>query len=287
MYSNEKSKMRQLKITSRITNRDGICLDKYLSEISKFSLLSPEKEVEIAKKARSGEKQAVDLLVVSNLKFVVSIAKQYQNQGLSISDLINEGNIGLMIAAERFDETRGFKFISYAVWWIRQSIVKAIQEQTRIVRMPANQFMLMDKVTNFSIKFEMEHFREISDEEVADIFHIKKENLPSMVAAYKKNYASLDVPLSEDGNTLLESIADTSFELPDEILERVGDKNLLVERIKMLLTPKQADVLGKFFGLEGYVLKSLEDIGLDYNLSQERIRQIKDKAIKRLKRAFL
>ena len=137
-------------------------------------------------KARSGEKQAVDLLVVSNLKFVVSIAKQYQNQGLSISDLINEGNIGLMIAAERFDETRGFKFISYAVWWIRQSIVKAIQEQTRIVRMPANQFMLMDKVTNFSIKFEMEHFREISDEEVADIFHIKKENLPSMVAAYKK-----------------------------------------------------------------------------------------------------
>lgn len=278
--------MRYLKITSRITNRDGICLDKYLSEISKNPLLSPEEEVEVAKRARSGEKRAIDLLVVSNLKFVVSVAKQYQNQGLSISDLINEGNIGLMIAAERFDETKGFKFISYAVWWIRQSIVKAIQEQTRIVRMPVNQFLLMDKVTNFSIKFEMENFREVSDGEIVEIFHIKKEHLSNMITAYKKNYASLDIPLSEDGNTLLDSIPDTSFELPDEVLERIEDKKLLVTKIQTLLTPKQADVLGKFFGLDGYLKKSLEDIGLDHNLSQERVRQIKDKAIRKLRRAL-
>lgn len=278
--------MRHLKITSRITNRDGISLDKYLLEISKYPLLSSDEEFEIAKRARQGEKAAIDKLVVANLRFVVSIAKQYQNQGLSVSDLINEGNIGLMIAAERFDETKGFKFISYAVWWIRQSITKAIQEQTRIVRMPANQFMLMDKITNFSIKFEMENFRELSDEEIVKIFSIKKENLSSMVVAYKKNYASLDIPLSEDGNTLLESIPDTSLDLPDAILEHVEDKSLLVAKIKAILTEKQADIVLKFFGLDGHESKSLFAIGVDHNLSQERIRQIKDKAIRKLKRVL-
>ncbi|MBP7821755.1 MAG: sigma-70 family RNA polymerase sigma factor [Saprospiraceae bacterium] len=275
--------MRQLKITKSITNRESQSLEKYLQEIGKVDLLTPEEEVELAKKIKEGDQVALERLTKANLRFVVSVAKQYQNQGLSLSDLINEGNLGLIKAAQRFDETRGFKFISYAVWWIRQSILQALAEQSRIVRLPLNKVGSLNKINKAFSELEQEYEREPSPEELAEMLEIPTEEVETTLGVAAR-HVSMDAPFVEgEENSLLDVLENSSTPKTDEGLEYIDSLRREIERSLSTLTDRQCDVLKLYFGIGIEHPMSLEDIGDKFGLTRERVRQIKDKAINKLR----
>jgi len=274
--------MRQLKIIKQVTNRDTQSLEKYLHEIAKVDLLSAEEEVVLAQKIKQGDKIALEKLTKANLRFVVSVAKQYQNQGLSLQDLINEGNLGLIKAAQRFDETRGFKFISYAVWWIRQSIMQALAEQSRIVRLPLNRIGSINKLNKAYAELEQKFEREPNAEEIAKLLKIDEHDI-SVSIKNSGRHVSMDAPLlNEDENNLYDVLRSDESRSPEK--ELIYDSlKIEIERAICTLTPREADVLRCYFGLDRKVPLSLEEIADKYELTRERVRQIKEKAIKRLK----
>src|SRR6478672_8262784 len=274
--------MRQLKISKSITNRESQSLEKYLQEIGKVDLISPEEEVKLAILIKQGNQQALHRLTKANLRFVVSVAKQYQNQGLSLPDLINEGNLGLIKAAQRFDETRGFKFISYAVWWIRQSILQALAEQSRIVRLPLNKVGLTNRIQKAYSQLEQEYEREPSPEELAEVLELEIEEI-SATLGIGARHVSMDTPLSEgEENTLIDVLENPNAESADG---NIGKESLKqeIDRSLKTLTERQKEVICFFFGIGVDHPMSLEDIGARFNLTRERVRQIKDKAITKLK----
>jgi len=275
--------MRQLKITKSITNRESQSLEKYLQEIGKVELISPEEEVRLATLIKQGDQKALDRLTKANLRFVVSVAKQYQNQGLSLPDLINEGNLGLIKAAQRFDETRGFKFISYAVWWIRQSILQALAEQARIVRLPLNKVGLTNRIQKAYSQLEQEFEREPSAEELAEVLDMDIEEVTSSLGINAR-HVSMDTPLSEgEEGTLLDVLENTNAEKTDALLDHTQSLKTEIDRSLATLTERQKEVICFFFGIGVDHPLSLEDIGDRFNLTRERVRQLKEKAIKRLK----
>ena len=275
--------MRQLKITKSITNRESQSLEKYLQEIGKVELISPEEEVRLAALIRQGDQRALDRLTKANLRFVVSVAKQYQNQGLSLPDLINEGNLGLIKAAQRFDETRGFKFISYAVWWIRQSILQALAEQSRIVRLPLNKVGLTNRIQKAFSLLEQQYEREPSAEELAEVLEMDIEEVASTLGINAR-HVSMDSPLSEgEENTLIDVLENPNAEKTDEALEYNESLKTEIDRSLKTLTERQKEVICFFFGIGVDHPMSLEDIGEKFNLTRERVRQIKDKAITKLR----
>jgi len=272
--------MRQLKITKSITNRESQSLEKYLQEIGKVELISPEEEVKLAIRIKQGDQRALDKLTKANLRFVVSVAKQYQNQGLSLPDLINEGNLGLIKAAQRFDETRGFKFISYAVWWIRQSILQALAEQSRIVRLPLNKVGLTNRIQKAYSQLEQEFEREPSAEELAEILELDIEEVSSTLGIAAR-HVSMDTPLSEgEDNTLIDVLENPNAELANSNIEHKESLKQEIDRSLKTLTERQKEVICFFFGIGVDHPMSLEDIGEKFNLTRERVRQIKDKAIR-------
>ena len=273
--------MRQLKITKSITNRESASLDKYLQEIGKEELISVEEEVELAQRIKKGDQEALEKLTKANLRFVVSVAKQYQNQGLSLPDLINEGNLGLIKAAEKFDETRGFKFISYAVWWIRQSILQALAEQSRIVRLPLNQVGSLNKINKAFARFEQEHERTPSAEELANELELPKEKVTDTLRVAGR-HISVDAPFADgEDNSLLDVLVNTDSPNADRglINESLATE---VERALEILTEREGDIIRYFFGI-GCSEMTLEEIGEKFDLTRERVRQIKEKAIRRLR----
>jgi len=277
--------MRQLKITKQITNRETASLDMYLQDIGRVELITADEEVVLAQKIKQGDQQALDKLVKANLRFVVSVSKQYQNQGLSLPDLINEGNMGLIKAAQRFDETRGFKFISYAVWWIRQSILQALAEQSRIVRLPLNKIGAINKINKTFAKLEQELEREPIAEEISEILDI----LPEDIRETMKNqgrHMSMDAPLGnlEDGGSMYELLENKHEASPDNELMLESLRNE-ISRALTSLTAREADVVKLYYGLSGGHSHSLEEIGEKFELTRERVRQIKEKAVRRLKHA--
>lgn len=273
--------MRQLKISNSFTNRESASLDKYLQEIGHEELLSVDEEVELAQKIKKGDRQALERLTRANLRFVVSVAKQYQNQGLSLPDLINEGNVGLIKAAEKFDETRGFKFISYAVWWIRQSILQAIAEQSRIVRLPLNQVGSVNKINRELNKFEQEHERRPSVNEIADRIDLPEEKVEEAMKANNR-HVSMDAPFVDgEDNSLLDVLADSNMPMADKALVQESLRKE-IDRAIDLLNDREQKVVRAFFGI-GSQEMTLEEIGDKYNLTRERVRQIKEKAIRRLR----
>ena len=273
--------MRQLKITSSITNRENASLDKYLHDIGHEELISVEEEAELARRIKTGDRKALEKLTKSNLRFVVSVAKQYQNQGLSLPDLINEGNIGLLKAAEKFDETRGFKFISYAVWWIRQSILQAIAEQSRVVRLPLNQVGSVNKINRELNKFEQEHERRPSVNEIADRIDLPEEKVEEAMKANNR-HVSMDAPFVDgEDNSLLDVLADNNMPMADKALVQESLRKE-IDRAIDLLNDREQKVVRAFFGI-GSPEMTLEEIGDKYNLTRERVRQIKEKAIRRLR----
>jgi len=274
--------MRQLKIIKQVTNRETPSLDKYLHEIGKVELISTEEEVELARRIRQGDSQALDRLIKANLRFVVSVSKQYQNQGLSLPDLINEGNLGLIKAAKRFDETRGFKFISYAVWWIRQSILQALAEQARIVRLPLNKIGSINKINKAFSELEQKYERDPSFAEIAQILEIAPEDVKEALRTSGR-HVSMDAPLTqgEDG-TMYDVILSPDSPSPDKGL-LVESLRKEIERALSTLTYREANIIRLYFGLNGKHPHTLEEIGEAFNLTRERVRQIKEKAIKRLK----
>ncbi len=273
--------MRQLKISKSITNRESASLDKYLQEIGHEELLSVDEEVELAQKIRKGDRKALDKLTKANLRFVVSVAKQYQNQGLSLPDLINEGNVGLIKAAEKFDETRGFKFISYAVWWIRQSILQAIAEQSRIVRLPLNQVGSVNKINRELNKFEQEYERRPSMNEIADRIDLPEEKIADAMKV-NTHHVSVDAPFSEsEDGSLLDVLPSTDIPSADNELEKESLREEIVRALD-LLNEKERTIVTAFFGI-GKQEMTLEEIGVKYGLTRERVRQIKEKAIRRLR----
>jgi len=275
--------MRQLKITKSITNRESQSLEKYLQEIGKVELISPEEEVKLAVRIKQGDQKALDKLTKANLRFVVSVAKQYQNQGLSLPDLINEGNLGLIKAAQRFDETRGFKFISYAVWWIRQSILQALAEQSRIVRLPLNKVGLTNRIQKAYSQLEQEFEREPSAEELAEILELDIEEVTSTLGIAAR-HVSMDTPLSEgEENTLIDVLENPNAELANSNIEHKESLKMEIDRSLKTLTERQKEVICFFFGIGVDHPMSLEDIGEKFNLTRERVRQIKDKAITKLR----
>jgi RNA polymerase primary sigma factor len=275
--------MRQLKITKSITNRESQSLEKYLQEIGKVELISPEEEVKLAGLIKQGNQAALDKLTKANLRFVVSVAKQYQNQGLSLPDLINEGNLGLIKAAQRFDETRGFKFISYAVWWIRQSILQALAEQSRIVRLPLNKVGLTNKIQKAFSQLEQEFEREPSPEELAELLELETEEV-SATLGIAARHVSMDSPMSEgEDNTLIDVLENHNAERADNNIAHKESLKQEIERSMKMLTERQKEVICYFFGLGVDHPMSLEDIGDKFNLTRERVRQIKDKAITKLR----
>jgi len=275
--------MRQLKITKSITNRESQSLEKYLQEIGKVELISPEEEVKLAGLIKQGNQAALDKLTKANLRFVVSVAKQYQNQGLSLPDLINEGNLGLIKAAQRFDETRGFKFISYAVWWIRQSILQALAEQSRIVRLPLNKVGLTNKIQKAFSQLEQEFEREPSPEELAELLELETDEV-SATLGIAARHVSMDTPLSEgEDNTLIDVLVNPNAEYANTNIEHKESLKQEIERSMKMLTERQKEVICYFFGLGVDHPMSLEDIGDKFNLTRERVRQIKDKAITKLR----
>ncbi|MBK6901862.1 MAG: sigma-70 family RNA polymerase sigma factor [Saprospirales bacterium] len=277
--------MRQLKITKSITNRESQSLEKYLQEIGKVDLLTPEEEVELAKRIKQGDQVALEKLTKANLRFVVSVAKQYQNQGLSLSDLINEGNLGLIKAAQRFDETRGFKFISYAVWWIRQSILQALAEQSRIVRLPLNKVGSLNKINKAFSELEQEFEREPSPEELAEMLEIPTEEVETTLGVAAR-HVSMDAPFVEgEDNSLLDVLENSATPGTDEPLEYQESLRREIERSLSTLTDRQCDVIKLYFGIGVEHPMSLEDIGEKFGLTRERVRQIKDKAINKLRSA--
>jgi RNA polymerase primary sigma factor len=277
--------MRQLKITKQVTNRDTLSLDKYLHEIGKVELLSAEKEVELAKRIKRGDREALETLIKANLRFVVSVSKQYQNQGLSLPDLINEGNLGLIKAAERFDETRGFKFISYAVWWIRQSILQALAEQARIVRLPLNKIGSINKINKAFSKLEQEYQREPTIEEIAELMDSKPELIEDSMN-FSSIHVSMDAPLrEEEANNMYDIMLNDDSPVPDEKLMD-GSLRMEIERSLGTLGDREAEILRFYFGLNSYQAHTLEEIGDEFGLTRERVRQIKEKAIKKLKNQY-
>src|SRR5881396_1593378 len=275
--------MRQLKISKQITNRESQSLDKYLQEIGKVDLISPEEEVQLAMRIRQGDQLALDRLVNANLRFVVSVSKQYQNQGLSLPDLINEGNLGLIKAAQRFDETRGFKFISYAVWWIRQSILQALAEQARIVRLPLNKVGLTNRIQKAYSLLEQQFEREPSAEELAEMLDMDLEEV-SATLGISARHVSVDTPLAEgEENTLLDILENPNAEKTDAELDHKESLKTEIDRSLTALTERQKEVICYFFGIGVDHPMSLEDIGEKFNLTRERVRQIKDKAITKLR----
>jgi len=273
--------MRQLKITKQVTNRDTPSLDKYLQEIGRVELISPEDEVILARKIKSGDNEALKKLVKANLRFVVSVAKQYQNQGITLPDLINEGNLGLMKAAQRFDETRGFKFISYAVWWIRQAILQALAEQSRIVRLPVNKIGSINRINRAFARLEQTYEREPSSQEIAEMLEMVPEDVKDALKTNGRT-VSMDAPISsEEDNTMYDVISSSDAPSPD--------KNLIneslayeIERALCTLSPRESKVLKLYFGLGMKHPYTLEEIGEELKLTRERVRQIKEKAIKRI-----
>jgi len=275
--------MRQLKITKSITNRESQSLEKYLQEIGKVDLITPEEEVKLARLIKQGDQKALDRLTKANLRFVVSVAKQYQNQGLSLPDLINEGNMGLIKAAQRFDETRGFKFISYAVWWIRQSILQALAEQSRIVRLPLNKVGLTNRIQKAYSQLEQEFEREPSAEELATMLEIDIEEV-SATLGISARHVSVDTPLAEgEDNTLLDVLENPNAVKTDNELDHTESLKVEIERSLKTLTERQKEVICYFFGIGVDHPMSLEDIGEKFSLTRERVRQIKDKAITKLR----
>ncbi len=275
--------MRQLKITKSITNRESQSLEKYLQEIGKVELITPEEEVRLAARIKQGDQSALDKLTKANLRFVVSVAKQYQNQGLSLPDLINEGNLGLIKAAQRFDETRGFKFISYAVWWIRQSILQSLAEQSRIVRLPLNKVGLTNKIQKAFSQLEQEFEREPSPEELADLLQLETEEV-SATLGIGGRHISMDSPLSEgEDSTLVDVMENRNADRAETHLEHDESLKMEIERTMLVLTERQKEVICYFFGLGVDHPMSLEDIGDKFNLTRERVRQIKDKAITKMR----
>lgn len=273
--------MRQLKISQSITNRESASLDKYLQEIGHEELLSTDEEVELAQRIRKGDKRALERLTKANLRFVVSVAKQYQNQGLSLPDLINEGNVGLIKAAEKFDETRGFKFISYAVWWIRQSILQAIAEQSRLVRLPLNQVGSVNKIARELNKFEQEHERKPSVDEIAERVDLPEDKIADAMKANSR-HVSMDAPIADgEDSSMIDFLAGDSSNTDKELA--IESLKAEVSRILKLLTDKEQKVLRAFFGIDGSPEMTLDEIGEKYNLTRERVRQIKEKALRRLR----
>ncbi|OWY23918.1 RNA polymerase subunit sigma [Sphingobacteriales bacterium UPWRP_1] len=275
--------MRQLKITKSITNRESQSLEKYLQEIGKVDLLTPEEEVDLARRIKQGDQEALEKLTKANLRFVVSVAKQYQNQGLSLSDLINEGNLGLIKAAQRFDETRGFKFISYAVWWIRQSILQALAEQSRIVRLPLNKVGSLNKINKAFSQLEQEYEREPSPEELAALLEIDSEEVETTLGVAAR-HVSVDAPFVDgEDNSLLDVLENINTPNTDSHLAYLESLRREIERSLDTLTPRQKDVIKLYFGIGAEHSMSLEDIGERFGLTRERVRQIKDKAINKLR----
>ena len=277
--------MRQLKITKQVTNRDTLSLDKYLHEIGKVELLSAEKEVELAKRIKKGDRNALEQLIKANLRFVVSVSKQYQNQGLSLPDLINEGNLGLIKAAERFDETRGFKFISYAVWWIRQSILQALAEQARIVRLPLNKIGSINKINKTFNKLEQEYQRDPTIDEVADMMESSAELVEESMN-FSNVHVSMDAPLrDEEVNNMYDVMLNEESPSPDSGLIN-NSLRKEIERSLATLGDREAEILRYYFGLNGISPHTLEEIGDEFGLTRERVRQIKEKAIKKLRNQY-
>lgn len=273
--------MRQLKITKSITNRESASLDKYLQEIGREELISVSEEVELAQRIKKGDQKALDKLIKANLRFVVSVAKQYQNQGLSLPDLINEGNLGLIRAAQKFDETRGFKLISYAVWWIRQSILQALAEQSRIVRLPLNQVGSLNKITKEMARFEQENERRPSTEELADRLDMSVDKISDAIQVSGRPI-SVDAPFVEgEDNSLLDVLANDDSPMADADLNKES-LSKEVDRALKQLYDREREILKMFFGI-GCQEMTLEEIGAKFDLTRERVRQIKEKAIRRLK----
>jgi RNA polymerase primary sigma factor len=274
--------MKQLKISKSITNRDAGTLEKYLQDIAKERLITPEEEVELAQRIKDGDQQALDRLVRANLRFVVSVAKQYQNQGLSLQDLINEGNLGLIKAAQRFDETRGFKFISYAVWWIRQSILQAVAEQARIIRLPLNQVGAISKLKKTAAMLEQEYQRKPSTAEIAKELDLSESKVQGMMGM-NMHQISTDAPLDDDdeGN-FLDVYVDQDSVATDEAVENESDNNAIKRSLSML-TEKERQVINMYYGIGTSREYSLDEIALQMGISRERTRQIRDRALKRLK----
>ena len=277
------TKMRQLKISKSITNRQTVSLDRYLHEIGKVELITAEEEVRLAIQIREGDERALEKLTKANLRFVVSVAKQYQNQGLGLSDLINEGNLGLIKAAQKFDETRGFKFISYAVWWIRQSIMQAIAEQSRIVRLPLNKIGNINKVRKVFNELEQKYEREPLEHEIADCVDMSDSDVKISMKNTRR-HISMDAPLSsdDDSSSMYDLLSSTTTPIPDKVLMKESLCSEIEFTLKSLPS-REAEVVRLFFGLNGKQEHSLEEIGMKYDLTRERVRQIKEKAVKRLK----
>lgn len=274
--------MRQLKIIKQVTNRETVSLDKYLHEIGKVELLSSEEEVNFARKLKEGDEEALNKLVKANLRFVVSVAKQYQNQGLSLPDLINEGNLGLIKAAQRFDETRGFKFISYAVWWIRQSILQALAEQSRIVKLPLNKIGSINKVNKAFAELEQKYEREPSVDELVEVLELATDDVKEALRSSNR-HLSMDAPLTQDEDSnMYDVILSHDSPAPDRGLLNDSLRKE-IERALATLTPREGNIIRLYFGLNGKHPHTLEEIGEEFDLTRERVRQIKEKAIKRLK----
>ena len=277
--------MRQLKITASITSRENDSLEKYLSEIGKIDMITPEEEAILAKKIREGDEEALDKLTKANLRFVVSVAKQYQGHGLTLSDLINEGNVGLIKSAKKFDETKGFKFISYAVWWIRQSIMLAIVEHSRLIRLPLNKAGNVSKVNKAVSAFEQEFEREPTSEELAEVLHLKDADVRDIIKSNIK-HISMDAPLGGEGEdgSMADVLADVGEDTPDHSLITESLKNEISTALKVL-SEREAEVVAAFFGINGFPMMSVDEIAQKFNLSRERVRQIKERAIRRLRKA--
>ncbi|MGA3012904.1 MAG: sigma-70 family RNA polymerase sigma factor [Bacteroidales bacterium] len=274
--------MRQLKITKQVTNRETASLDKYLQEIGKVELITADEEVSLAQRIKQGDQAALEKLTKANLRFVVSVSKQYQNQGLSLPDLINEGNLGLIKAAQRFDETRGFKFISYAVWWIRQSILQALAEQSRIVRLPLNKIGSINKINKAYAQLEQQFEREPNADEIATLLEISENEVKESLKNSGR-HVSMDAPLVQDeDNTMYDVLKSEENTTPDTglLYESLRKE---IERAVSTLTQREADVIRLYFGLNGSHPMTLEEIGEKFDLTRERVRQIKEKAIRRLK----
>jgi RNA polymerase primary sigma factor len=276
--------MRQLKISKQITNRESQSLDKYLSEIAKVDLITADQEVELARRIKEGDEVALQKLAKANLRFVVSVAKQYQNHGMTLGDLINEGNVGLIRAASRFDETRGFKFISYAVWWIRQAIMQALAEQSRMVRLPLNRVGALSKIARASADLEQKFEREPTAEELAGVLEMNEREVEDTRLLSARSI-SVDAPfVNGEENSLLDVLTDDSSETPDQDLINSSLKQEIA-RLMITLTAREADVLVCYFGLNGSKPMTLEEIGDKFSLTRERVRQIKEKATRRLRHA--
>lgn len=275
--------MRQLKITTSITNREELSLEKYLREISKVELVSADEEIQLAERIRKGDKAALDKLTRANLRFVVSVAKQYQGQGLSLPDLINEGNVGLIKAAQRFDDTRGFKFISFAVWWIRQTILQALAEQARMIRLPMNKVALNNRINRAHSMLEQRFERPPSSEEIAEELEIDVHEIKDSIS-HSARHLSLDTPLSdEEDGSLMDTLANNNADKSDEALYHTDSLKQEIARAFMVLTPRQKDTICYLFGIGVDHPLSVEDIAIKYDVTVERIRQIREKALEKLR----